>query len=323
MPVAAKMKRILLIRWGGLGDLLVALPSIRLLRHAYPSASITLIGRRAYASLLLEARVIDHVVGEDSAQVLGLFSGAAAAGDDRKQWLARFDLIVSWLNQKTSGFLEAVRPLTAGDTRWRIICHDALAGGPMNIFFFRQTAEVVGGGEPLGRPAYDEFARLPLESLASGPRTLLPRRQAGARKFAVIHPGSGGETKRWPLENFLEIARRLKERRVDGALVTGEAEAALEREIAEEAASLGWPWLRSPALGSLAQLLSGAGLYLGNDSGITHLAACCGTEGLALFREDLLDTWRPGGRVQVLSAHSVDEIPVESVWRTAAQLLCI
>lgn len=316
------MKRILLIRWGGLGDLLVALPSIQLLRHGLPSASLTLIGRKEYASLLLQTGVIDQAAGEDSPLVLSLFSDDASSGDDCAKWLAGFDLVIGWLNQEKSSFLEAARPAMAGGKKWNIISYDAHAGEPMSLFFFRKTLEVVGE-ELLRRAAYDECARLPLGSAAAGSDALLPRRQARAKAFVVIHPGSGGERKMWPLDNFLEIARRLKERDVGGALVTGEAEAPLERKVAKEAGSLGWAWLRSPALLSLAKTLGSADLYIGNDSGITHLAASCGTEVLALFREDLVDIWRPSGKVHIVSAVSVHEIPVESVWRAAAQLLCI
>lgn len=315
------MKRILLVRWGGLGDLLVALPSIRLLRHGFPDASLTLVGRPEYASLLLQARVIDQVVGIDDARVLSLFSDAAAAGAERTLWLDRFDTVLSWMNQKKSGGSGLGHGREEEEGRRLAIHYDGRGREPMSRFFYRMTLERLGSS--LRRRAeFEDCARLPVSEIPEGADVDLPRRRAPSRPLAVIHPGSGGEKKRWPLANFLDIAKRLGERNIEVFFVTGEAEAALEGSIERAARSLGWPWLKSPSLASLARLLAKANLYLGNDSGVTHLAAACGARVLAFFRNDLIDIWRPFGDSHVLRADSVDTISLESAWNAAAELLC-
>jgi heptosyltransferase-3 len=316
------IESILLIRWGGLGDLLVVLPSIRLINRVYPSASLTLVGRRAYASLLLETEIIDHAVSEESSKALSLFSESGGTGGEAAKWLDEYDLVIGWLNQEKSGLPEAERRMKAGDKRWKVMRYDPLAGEPINRFFYSRTLEALDRA-PLSPPAYDECARLPLDPIQSAVGRLALRPASPGQKFVVIHPGSGGEKKRWALDNFLDIAQRLRERGVDGALVIGEAETGLARKVGEAVRSTGWTCLRSPALFALARTLAGADLYIGNDSGITHLAAVCGTDVIALFRDDLLDAWRPAGKVRVLSAPSLDGIPVESVWAAAAQSLCI
>ena len=134
--------------------------------------------------------------------------------------------------------------------------------------------------------------------------------------FAVVHPGSGGESKRWPLDNFLELVRRLADRGIPGVLVSGDAEErpSICARLEEGGLPPGWTWLRRPALSELAALLAGASFYVGNDSGITHLAAACGTKVLALFRTDLEPAWRPFGRSRVLAAGTLPEIDVDRVW---------
>jgi heptosyltransferase III len=315
------MKKILLVRWGGLGDLLVVLPAIRLIRSGLPSATLTLLGRREYGSLLLQAKVVDEVVGQDDPRVLTLFSGAASAGDERSDWLDGFDLVVSWLNQARSGVPEAARGRTGGHGMRQTICFDAQRREAMSAFFYRKTLEAVSG-DLFKRTDFRECAKLPLDLIPDDRSFPFPRPPAPSRRLAVIHPGSGGEKKRWPLENFLEIAGRLHKQNVDGVFVTGEAEADLDRSVEAAARSLGWMWLESPSLASLARLFGDADLYLGNDSGVTHLAAACGARVLALFRNDLVDIWRPFGDSHLLSADSVDGISLESVWRAAAELLC-
>jgi len=315
------MKRILLVRWGGLGDLLVALPSVRLLRFGFPSATLTLIARREFGSLLLQAEVVDEVVGLDDSMALTLFSDAGSAGEDRAAWLDGFNLVVSWMNQSKSGVPEAGRDRMNGGRQRLTICYDARGRAAISAFFYRKTLEAVGR-ELLQRADFHECARLPLSSIPGDPNLPFMRRPGRSGSLAVIHPGSGGEKKRWPLENFLAIARRLRERDADGVFVTGEADAALDRSVEAAARSLSWTFLHSPSLAALARLLGDADLYLGNDSGVTHLAAACGTSVLALFRNDLVEIWRPFGDSRILSADTVDMIGLESVWSAVAQLLC-
>jgi ADP-heptose:LPS heptosyltransferase len=316
-----RVKKILLVRWGGLGDLIVTLPAIRLLRSGFPSATLTLVGRREYGSFLVQAGVIDEAVSGDDPRVLALFSGDGSAGDDGLAWLAEFDLVVTWLNRARGGLPGAGRERIEGERKWLTICYDASGREAISVFFYRKTLEAMGRDLPT-RTDFDAFAKLPLSSIPDDPAPTFARRPGRPRPLAVVHPGTGGEKKRWPLENFLEIARRLRARGTDGVFVTGEAEAALERDVDEAARSLGWIWLRSPSLAVLARLLGDADLYLGNDSGVTHLAAACGARVLALFRNDLIDIWRPFGDAHLLSADSVDEIRIDSVWSMAADLLC-
>jgi ADP-heptose:LPS heptosyltransferase len=185
----------------------------------------------------------------------------------------------------------------------------------LSRFFFRRTAEAIGES---GSLSIDEWARLPagrlqraevLERIVGG---------EGKKRAAIIHPGSGSESKRWPLENFLEVIGRLGERGVAGALVTGEAEEKMEDELEKTILPSNWIWIRRLDLIVLASLLHEAGLYLGNDSGVTHLAAACGTEVIALFRRDLVTAWEPLGRVHLHIADSLSEISLESVWKTVA-----
>jgi ADP-heptose:LPS heptosyltransferase len=95
----------------------------------------------------------------------------------------------------------------------------------------------------------------------------------------------------------------------------------MEAEIEKTVLPHNWTWVRRPRLTTLASLLSEAGLYLGNDSGVTHLAAACGAEVVALFRREFASAWRPLGRVHLHIAASLGEIGLESVWKTVASRL--
>jgi len=289
------MKKALLVRFGGLGDLLVALPSIQLIRGKYPEARLTLACREEYGALLQETGVVDEIITEDSRLLMPLFAEAPEADTELLDWLGSFDLIIGWTHGRKAQihFIQA----------------DPQESEPLNRLFFRKTAEMLGESSAL---SIDEWARLPTGRL---------QKAEPLKRTVVIHPGSGSESKRWPLPNFLRIIGRLGERAIAGALVTGEAEEKMAVELENATLPPNWIWHRRPGLSTLAAILSEAKLYLGNDSGVTHLAAACGADVVALFRRDLVTAWEPLGRVHLHVAGSLDEISLQSVWESVASRL--
>jgi heptosyltransferase-3 len=105
---------------------------------------------------------------------------------------------------------------------------------------------------------------------------------ASREDFAVIHPFSGSPKKNWPLARFQELARKL-ERRMPVRWCAGPEDPPLEGAV------------RIGDLYHLACWLAKARLYIGNDSGITHLAAAVGTPVLALFGPTNPEIWAPRG----------------------------
>jgi heptosyltransferase III len=107
----------------------------------------------------------------------------------------------------------------------------------------------------------------------------------------LIHPGSGSRQKNWPPERFAELIRTL-----DGPvrLVVGEADAAAASAVdARLGRSL--PRLEQPTLEDLAARLAGCRAYVGNDSGVGHLAGLCGAHAVVLFGPSDPSVWSPIG----------------------------
>jgi ADP-heptose:LPS heptosyltransferase len=312
------MRNALLFRLGGLGDLLVAFPAISLVRKKFPSASLTLVCWEAYGSLLQETGVVNEVMREDSPWLLPLFSDSPVPGEELAMWLRGYDLIMGWMHGQKKDALEKAVTATSISGECRFFYYQPEWPEPISQFFFRQTSEALRK-DASGSFSFKECAKLPLSPAQKKERELI--KEEPERKFVVVHPGSGSEKKCWAARNFLEIIERLTAKKVKGALVTGEAEKRMDILIEKTALPPGWTWLRSPSLIALSNLLQEADLYLGNDSGITHLAAACGTEAVAVFRKELVTAWEPYGRIHLLSADSLEEISVESVWKTVSGLL--
>ena len=139
-----------------------------------------------------------------------------------------------------------------------------------------------------------------LQQVGSPPGSI-PTIRIGAvdpRTSLIIHPFSGGRQKNWPLDHFRELARQLP---LPVEWTAGPAE---ELPGAH----------REGNLLDLARWMKGATAYLGNDSGISHLAAAIGLSTVALFGPTRAQVWRPlGEHVRILQHKPLTELRVETV----------
>ena len=158
-------------------------------------------------------------------------------------------------------------------------------------------------------PGFDGHAIDFFAQQVGAPVGLTPRLASAAsdrRRTIIIHPFSGSARKNWPLDCFRELASRLRGR--------VEWTAGPEEKLAEA--------VRFEDLGELATWIAGADLYIGNDAGITHLAAALGMPTLALFGPTSPRTWAPRGeKVLVLQRDAWGELSVASVLDAVNRLL--
>jgi heptosyltransferase-3 len=113
----------------------------------------------------------------------------------------------------------------------------------------------------------------------------------------IIHPGSGSIRKRWPLARFLELADILEKKGLQPQFICGPA----EQDLATELAKQNRPIHALNELTELADLLESAGGYIGNDSGVSHLASFLGLPGVVIFGPTDPLRWKPAGpRVEIV-----------------------
>ncbi|WP_373499595.1 glycosyltransferase family 9 protein [Desulfococcus sp.] len=125
--------------------------------------------------------------------------------------------------------------------------------------------------------------------------------QGGRGKTILIHPGSGSPRKNWPLERFVALACRLRREGMVPEFIAGPAEPHLVTQIREDES--GWTVHAPAALTDLRRLLAAGDGYVGNDSGVSHLAAFLGVPTLALFGPSDPVRWQPRGRaLSILTA---------------------
>jgi heptosyltransferase-3 len=173
-----------------------------------------------------------------------------------------------------------------------------------------------------GYPGENEATHVALYLASAMERSGLPVRADQAMKDAterplllsgerprlriVFHPGSGGAQKNHPPEFWLDLIRVFRRRILPAperpVILLGPAEEKLLPLFSgEKDAEL----LLSPDMGRLSLLLRETLLYVGHDSGITHLSAMLGAPTIALFRQTSVAQWKPlGPKVKVIEAHA-------------------
>jgi hypothetical protein len=132
---------------------------------------------------------------------------------------------------------------------------------------------------------------------------LQPFQGSGTFSFWAVHPGSGSIYKNWPLERFLETAKQLENRlQLRPLFLLGPVEEERTPLSIQSIRAAGFPLIENLPLSVLAAVLSHCRGYIGNDSGISHLAAALGIPTLVLFGPTDPLLWAPQGKkVTVLS----------------------
>ena len=138
-------------------------------------------------------------------------------------------------------------------------------------------------------------------------------------RYIVFHPGSGGSAKCWPADHLLEVIRKIGSGKI---VVLGPAE--LERWSPDLIAAFEKQAhvVKSPTLPVLAGLLANSAAYVGNDSGVSHLAAAVGACTLAIFGPSSPEHFAPlGPKVKIIAACKIANISSEQVEQTLEGML--
>ena len=307
--------RLLILRGGAIGDFILTLPALAALRRLWPQAHIEIVGYPRVAGLALAAGIADRVVSLEQAEVAQYFSLRPSISREQAGYVRSFDLIISYLYDPSDQV--RVNLLTCG-ARQVIYASPIVTSGHAIEHLMKPLA-------PLAiHPEASEYARL-----CMGPA----HREAGRRRLegmgadvVIIHPGSGSPRKNWPVEQFVALAERLRAgAAVQPVFSVGEADEELASELPK--AAPGIPILERGDLVELASVLSACRGYVGNDSGITHLAAAVGVPAVCLFGPTDPAVWSPRGpNVRVLAAperttESLAAVPVDAVHATLIEAI--
>ncbi len=309
------MKAMLIIHGGSIGDVLLALPAIESLRCHWPGAHLHLICKPAAGKLLKEYGIVRETSAIGSARFLPLFSPEVGIPEELARWAGRFDLGIVWLKGgevlanrlKETGLKQVLAAAPYPDEIGSVHVSDHLLQTltPLDI----QTSSLLLGLSP-PEPVNHFAAELS---------------RAKKTPVVAIHPGSGSTRKNWPACRFARVADWVSEQ-VGGSVmvIAGPADdECVEKMLcgmAREPAIV----IRRARLSEVAAVLARCDAYVGNDSGITHLAACVATPTIALFGPTDARVWAPGGKhVFVIQGQANCAPCLHSMRSTCAKSLCL
>lgn len=277
--------RILVIRGGAIGDFVLTLPALAALRACWPRARLVLAGHERTTGLAIECGLADEAVSLDRPEFARLFAPPGGISDPL---FRSFDLCVTYLRDPDGSVEHNL--CTAGVRRVLAIPPLPVGGHAADHLL----APLENLGVPVSFPAVPSLP-LPAARRAAG-RALLARY---GERVAILHPGSGSPGKNWGAARFVGLAAELRAGAREAPVYSfGEADDAVREEVLRlDPRAVLLPAMR---LCELAGCLAAAARYVGNDSGITHLAAAAGCPVLALFGPTDPRIWGPrGGWVEI------------------------
>jgi heptosyltransferase III len=288
--------RVLILRAGALGDLLLLRRTIAALKNAGRSVGLLAPSGPAAALVGSGPADADEVLPWESAALAGLF-GEGSVEEPMAARLRRYDAAIACT--RDAALVRNLRRLVP-----MVLQHD-----PQPPRGGMHASDWIASCLPSIGVAHGRVNAPPLEADVADRRRADGIADGLPAQFLALHPGSGSPAKNWPAERFASLARSHGGGR--WLLVRGPADdsSAAVLETVEGAVVA-----RDLPLRVLAALLARAGAYVGNDSGVTHLAAATGAPTIALFGATDPGLWAPvGRRVEVLAGATMDAIAYEDV----------
>jgi heptosyltransferase-2 len=291
---------ILVLRAGALGDTLLAFPAIGALRRLVgPSGEVELVGTEPAVGLALGPSLASRVHSIERARFRPLFQESADDAD-LVAFLSGFELVIAWSNLTLlEGKLSSLGiPLLVAPPHPPADVHAS-----DHLYASLSSLGVLGPAPP-PEIDLDEESRHPALDF-------LRRNGLHAFDFVAIHPSSGSARKNWPEGRFQELALRLRQENQRLVWIEGEA----DREVVASLVRLvPAPVARDLPLRVLASVLSLSRGFVGNDSGVTHLAAAAKARTIALFGPTDPRVWAPRSPTVLVVEHDSE---VEDVWEKA------
>jgi ADP-heptose:LPS heptosyltransferase len=265
------------IRPGGIGDAVLLIPALSILKENFPCADVDILAERRNADIFTLCPAVTRILLYHRASDLaGVFKRSYDLVIDTEQW-HRLSAVVALCTRAP------VRAGFATNERARLFSHpvsydqDVYEGSS----FLRLVESVIGR---------------PIRSDHTGPFIAIPPDLDGQPgPTVVISPGASIPEKRWGSERFAELAARLDEQGLTVAVVGGKA----ERKQARVVCSSGHPGVTDLtgrlSLRDVARLLARASVLVTPDSGLLHLASAVGTPTVSLFGASNQTKWAPRG----------------------------
>lgn len=288
------INKILVVRLRSIGDTVLATPTLHALKRFLPTAQVDILLEDWVAPVLDGFPYVDNVITIERRSTT---SRALLAARLRA---ARYDVVYNLHGGTTATLLTRATGAKhrVGYANYQYArLHNHLSPSPLSLWAREKThsaEQQLALAGWTGVPVSDRPATLlrVSDEAAAGIRQRLQSAGLIDRPFAVLHPAASFATKQWAAANFAAVANRLGEQGLDVVVVTTAKEASLIKEIELQSTAhvIGFSDLTLP---EITALLSRAHIFVGNDSGLAHMAAAVKTPTVVIFGSSNVAHWRP------------------------------
>ena len=291
------VQRVLVVRLRSIGDTVLSTPSLIELRRFLPAARVDMLLEDWVASVLDGFDAIDNVISVGS-------SNSARFTTARQLRSRKYDVAINLHGGTTATFFTF-----ASGARYRIgfenyqyaFFHNILVGSPAEywgrarVHSVEQQLALLGSiGVPVRKDVRTSLAitTAAVESLEERVSARSAQSLSQIGPFALVHPAAAFATKQWSVENFARTVEFLRSKGLNAVAIAANDERGVLDELQAET---GVPLLTFDdlTLPEITALASKASLFVGNDSGIAHIASAVGTPSVVIFGSSNRDHWRP------------------------------
>lgn len=299
------VQRILIIKHGALGDVVLAMGTMKHLRELHPDAHMTLMTMGMFIPMARQLGVFDDFIVDDRKPYWKMGATWAAIRSIVK---GNFDVVydLQESSRTRKRYYPAVRFLLGHDMDW-VACNSGERRRLLKSGSFRL-------GRVKREPYRVERVLTDLSFMHGEGRHFdeLPER------YVLMIPGCSPSHpyKRWPVENFCALARRLAERGI-ASVVIGTGTEAVEVEAIAASSPLAVSFLGKSSLMDIPQMALRSVACVGNDTGPTHMCAYAGAPVIAIFCHRTRKSAITARRItNLISPGNIEEITVDQVWDT-------
>ena len=296
--------RVLVIFPGALGDLICLVATLRAIARRHPGVSLELMARAELSRFAVGRIGISRAHSIDRREVSNLFADGEYA--EAQKFFGGFERIYSFFAEDDARFRQSLS--RAARSKISFYPFRPPGDGHLAACYLRSI------GEEVAATLESRIDLLPADIEAASRR--LSSLGFERRHFILILPGSGSSRKNWPADSFVALAERLAAH-TQPLVVLGPAEDALESFFRTRRLAT----LNRLELGELAALAYLAQGFVGNDSGVSHLAAASGARGVAIFGPTDPARWHPIGQVTVVRREPLARLGIEEVALAMAKFL--
>jgi ADP-heptose:LPS heptosyltransferase len=285
------VKSVLIIHQGAIGDFILSLPSLEAIHRFYSQTRFIFLGNPSILEIIHSRPYFGVVLNYAEKRWAPLYNSKEKLDTGVFSSLPPVDSIFAFCRSSSQTLVDNLAGIYEKPSYRIDPFPEAALGLHVSEYQCRQLEEFGIPSLPCPTPVVAPSQEVFLEA-----RRFVRENVTAGNQLVLLHPGSGGRKKLWSVTGWLDVIMKLsRNNTIKISLIEGPADSHIVQQLCSELETASLLLVNNWPLGKLAALMKHSSLYLGNDSGITHLAAACNTPTIALFGPTDPSIWGPQG----------------------------